>query len=441
MSSSPLSSIDYYDILGVNKNVSENDLKKAYKKMAMKYHPDRNNGDKEAEKKFKDISKAYRILSDTEKRKIYDNFGVDDINMSDTFSGFNAQDLFSNIFNTQGMSSNIFNNFFSNESDKEEYKEINVEISLLESYTGCIKEIKTVINKKCLSCKGNGGNNPKNTYICKKCDGNGFLTTSQKIGSFQFANIQRACIYCNTEGYIPIPLEEICRKCNGICYNTTEETFLLNVEKGVLDNFKIKKPNSGNFNPKTKKQSTMIFNFIINNETGFTREGNNLIFTKNISLGSSICGIDFAIKHLNSEIIRIKYDKIIKPDTSLVISKNYGMPIFNTDKYGELIVRFNILYPSKIKEEYKYYLRKMLYVNINQKNCLEDKEKLKSELIKNLDVKVEDISKYNTFNSSTNNNSTTFNNNSTTFNNNSTTFNNNSPFDNINENHQECVTQ
>lgn len=370
---------DYYKILGVDKSVDEKALKKAYKKLAMKYHPDRNKGDKqaEAEEKFKDISKAYNVLSDPEKRKQYDKFGEAGL-QGGMNSDFDPSDLFASMFGGAGRGGMPFGgmgSFFNSHQPGQQQRrkqtiQYDVEITLEESYKGCSKLLEIPIKNKCDKCNATGTTDTSKSYECSTCKGTGSVTKTQQLGPFQIAQHMTTCDKCKGTGDDTIPDKLKCKVCKGNKTVMKEQKVKLNITPGVLDGFKVDYPNLGDYNPKTKLNDDVAFIFSIKNNTFFKREGVNLVYVKDISLGSSLCGINFAIKHINGELINIKYDKIVKEGDSLTCP-DYGMPIIDTKKFGNLIIRFKIKYPSQIKDEYKSYLNRMLYVDIKQPACLE----------------------------------------------------------------------
>lgn len=362
---------DYYKLLGVDKTVSDKELKKAYKKLAMKYHPDRNKDNKEeAEAKFKEISKAYNVLSDPNKRATYDKFGEEGLQGQ---GNFNPQDMFNDLFGGafHNMGDLFGGRMRGNQTPKKSVMQCDIVISLEESYNGCNKMIELDINIKCDGCNSTGSTDKSNTYKCSTCNGSGSVTKTQQLGPFQIAQQVSVCNKCRGTGDGEIPEKYKCKQCNGKKLINKRKKFKLNVTPGIIDGHSLINENCGHYNVKSGLNDDIQFNFSIDNKTNFKREGINLVYYKDISLGSALCGIDFAIKHINGELINIKYSNVIKPDDSLMCI-GYGMPDINeSGEYGNLVVRFNIKYPETIKEEYKTYLYRMLYVDINQASCLE----------------------------------------------------------------------
>lgn len=375
---------DYYKLLGVSKDVNAKDLKKAYRKLAMKYHPDRNKDNEEhANEKFKEISEAYNVLSDPEKRDMYDRFGKEGLQGNMSGGGFNPNDFFKDMFgganNPFGQGTPFTGGFFNTSSNsthktqREQKKSVrhNVTISLEECYKGCSKMINVNVNDKCESCNATGTKDKSPPVKCGQCKGSGTTTKTKQVGPFQVSQHISMCDKCKGSGEASIPLNNKCGACNGKKLINKAKKLKINVIPGMLDGYTIHNNNMGDYNPFTGVKDDMEFTFNINNNTNFKREGINLIYVKDISLGSALCGVNFAIKHINGELINIKYDNIIKEGESLTC-EGYGLPnIDNKDTFGDLIIRFNIKYPSAIKEEYKSYLVRMLHVDINQKSCLE----------------------------------------------------------------------
>ena len=373
--------IKYYNLLGVEKTATETELKKAYKKLAMKYHPDRNQGDKEAEQKFKDISNAYNVLSDPEKRRIYDMVGEEGLQGGmPSAANFNPNDLFADLFGGRGNSGDFFNPFGHQQQHQTPVMQIPIEITLEECYKGVVKEHTIIVDNCCNVCDGNGGKDKTKKYECTECNGSGTISKTRQLGPFQIAQQIITCNVCNGEGLSQIPFVERCNACVGTRTISSKKGLKITIKPGMTDNQVITLPAAGNYDIKTKQNADIKFVITIKNTTSFKREGANLIFIKDISLGASLCGISFSIKHINGEMIHIKYNDIIKHGETL-LSAGYGLPHSGSpDRYGDLIIRFNIIYPKTIKEEYKTYLERMLYADINQKSVIEGKQL--DELIK-----------------------------------------------------------
>lgn len=415
---------NYYEILGLQESCSQDDIKKAYKRLAMKYHPDRNKSDN-AEEKFKEINEANSVLSDPKQRKIYDLHGITD------FKG--GEDIFSNIYSRFTTNAN---SFFTN-TQSPETRQIGIEITLMDTYNGVKKDVKINVNKKCDECDGYGTCERKYVADCETCNGVGHINQIKNIGIIQISTGTIPCSDCNCTGKKPIPEKFKCAKCNSKMTIYTEDNISLDLKPGLLDNYVVKYNNKGDFNPKTRINDHIELKFSIKNDTFFKREGINLVYTKDISIASLFCGIDFVIKHLNGDLINIKYDKILRHDETL-ISPNNGLPdYYEENTYGDLIIRFNIKYPYKIDPKYKPYIEKMLYVPINQKACLEG-ENLKKINTQNNKYKIKKLKVFNETHHNTTQSNTTPNNSSDKTND---YFSSNEYYYAYNDNEQQCTTQ
>tara|TARA_B100000401_G_scaffold222865_1_gene150766 strand:+ start:79 stop:1257 length:1179 start_codon:yes stop_codon:yes gene_type:complete len=344
---------DYYDILGVNRNASEDDIKKSYKKLAMKHHPDRNPKNRdEAEQKFKEISHAYNVLTDKQKKTMYDQFGEEGLQgsggMPPNFNPFSMfEDMFGNSgdmpgafhFNMNGMNGmNGMGN--QNQNNHQEIKKIKV--SLQDLYKG--KKMTFSISKTVL--------NPKKKKLittCSHCNGSGIEVRVQQLGPI-IQQMQAKCSHCNGSGKT-IPKE---------CLENVKEKIHINIEKGMCNGEQIILKNKGNFNSNTMSQNDLVFVIIEEEHPNFKRVDNNLMFGLDINLIDALTGFSFVFKHLDDEEILISSDTIIKNEEIKVI-KNKGLPYNNNaDVFGDLIIKFNIVFPEKINIEQQDLLKSVL---------------------------------------------------------------------------------
>ena len=381
----------YYDILGINKNASEEEIKKSYKKLAVKWHPDKNPDNKEeSEKKFKEISEAYQVLSDPSKREIYDNYGEDglknDGNMGGGGSPFNSPDDIFKMFFGGGRSpfgEDVFQN--NRQSRKVEPKTVNIPVTLKEFYCGSKKKISLKIKNLCKKCNGYGGLNIKS---CHDCDGKGIKIINKMIGPGMIQRIQMQCNTCNGNQKIA---EQKCNICNGDGKTIIEKSFLLTIEPGCNnDEEKIFK-NEGDENL-NEEQGDVVFVLKEEKNSLFTRIGNDIIYNHNITLGDSIIGIDMSVDLINGEKLSFKEENIIQQN-SYTIFKNKGFPIKNRKEiYGDLYIIYNIKYPSKLlNQNEKDVIKKIL--EITHKNTICDNYN-KSGILKN-NFSIDDIKRKN----------------------------------------------
>lgn len=381
---------NYYQILCINKDASEEDIKKSYKKLAIKWHPDKNPDNKEeASEKFKEISEAYQVLSDPEKRKIYDNYGEEGIKNNDFHSNnaFNsADDIFKKFFGNQNSPfSHYFDNHFSNNRNeaivKTESKIINIPFTLKDCYNGFKRKITLKVKCICKKCDGIGGLNTKN---CEKCHGKGVCIFDRHIGPGMIQRFQNVCDSCNGN---KIKIINICDICNGNKTINEEKQFLLVVDKGVENEDKKIFENIGDQQP-NKITGDIIFVMKEEENKLFKRVGADLIYNYYITLGDSIIGTTVLFNHINDEKITLKEHNIIKHNSYTII-KNKGLPIKDRiNSFGNLYIIYNIEYPTKIlSNEDKNIIKKILptsNITINNNNP----EFIEGELNDNFNIKI-----------------------------------------------------
>jgi molecular chaperone DnaJ len=328
---------DYYSILGVNKESSEDDIKKAYRKVALKYHPDRNPDNKEAEDKFKEANEAYSVLSDPQKKSNYDNFGTSDGGFQ---NGFDISDLFNGF--GQG-----FESFFkqANPSHIKRGNDIHVSvnINIKDVLTGIDKEISYKRNVKCNTCDGYGGKHD----TCKKCGGLGRVKVNKNLGIFNVES-SATCDLCHGNGFI---LKTQCDTCNGSGIISDETKLNIKIPKGVDDKARFTVRSNGHAPDRPTKNSIYgdLFIYVkIINDTPLERNGDNLIYNLTLPYTSLILGAKSTIPTLEKNV------KInIPPKTKVGEIKRLrgqGLPN-NRGKIGDLLVVIQLDIPNELTEE------------------------------------------------------------------------------------------
>jgi len=336
-----LESDDYYSILGLQKNANEQEIKKNYKKLSLKYHPDKNPENREdSEKKFKKISEAYTILSDKETRDTYDRFGKNGLNRGGGGGGFNQNfnDIFDNFFRG-GNHFNFSHNFSNNHIQKKRVVE-KIIINLEQVWSGhrIIKNIKT--EKDCEKCSGYGY---ENVSMCEKCSGRGIVMQVRQIGPGIITQTSSNCDKCLGKGRTGTGNVK-CINCKGNKTIENTKNIAINIEKGVQNHKSIE----------TEIDNTVFTFFVqIENHPIYTRINNNdILLNKDISLLDALCGISFKLKLLNGKEIIIESPKgVVLSHNTIYVLKEQGLPITgNTEKYGDLHIKFNITMPSTIDD-------------------------------------------------------------------------------------------
>jgi len=333
---------DLYEILEINKNSNEGEIKKAYRKKAIKTHPDKGGSEKE----FKKITEAYSILSDKNKRKEYDLYGYDYVNKN---------------FNESNISPfEMFNEFFSgfNSYKKKECTVHKLYISIDEIYSGVIKNITINRDIKCTGCNGLGYINEGIT-TCKACGGNKFKVMTKELIPGMFQQITAPCNDCSMKGYT-IKSGFECKKCNSTGIISNKDNYKINIKKGSKEGTEISLKDKGSYNINKKEYNDLIIKLQEIKNDNFIRKSNDIYTNQTITLDKALCGCIYPLQFLNNQILYLNINKIIKPDI-LIKVKGYGMPekTENTTLYGDLIINFKILFPNKITSKQKDDFKKL----------------------------------------------------------------------------------
>jgi DnaJ-class molecular chaperone len=350
-------SFKLYEILGVSKNASSDEIKKAYKKLAMTHHPDKNPNDKEADVKFREISNAYSVLSDEEQKQRYDHLGDENFN-NDSGGGqseVNVHDMFQHFFGRGGgnpfgggdpFAEAMFGGGFRHHGHpgQQQNKCNNIlkefQASLDDVYYGINKNLTLKITHYCKSC----------IKTCENCNGNGMIQQMIKNG-FMTQIITSHCGNCNGSGTVTKG-DKSCSKCSGNGTYEVDNLCNLIIGKGFEDNVKTVFNNLGEQPKKSNQQpGNLILEIKIQDHPYFVRKGNDLYYKVNITLSESILGKDISITYFDDVIkININQFGIINPHKQYII-KNRGMPIMNSDKKGNMYLEFTINYPKLEKDE------------------------------------------------------------------------------------------
>lgn len=346
----------YYDILGVSKEASSKEIKKAYRKLAMKYHPDKNQGKKEAEEKFKQIAEAYEVLSDDEKRKKYDSFGKGGLKGHHFTS---AQDIFSNFFRDPG--GGIFNFFgMGNEGPRKTRNvQYSLGITLEEFYRGTVKKINIQRNRNCRDCEGRGVNKDAVLNPCPVCKGVGFIVRQTRMGSGIVSTHKQTCYHCNGEKMMANP-SDYCKKCSGKKVYKDNKIVNIHIQPGSKPKDVIQFPGEADEAPGwVAGDILIILQDKAEQEGPWKRNENNLVYNVQISLKEALTGYAVEIVHLSGDKIHIENkSEVISPGSHRIISDR-GMPIRRNNgpivEYGDLIVIFEVQFPlyNEIKDKTK----------------------------------------------------------------------------------------
>ena len=352
---------DYYKILGIDKNSSKEEIKKAYKKLAKKYHPDISK-EADAEQKFKDVNEAAEILLDDRKKQQYDTYG--NTNYQD-FEGFGNSGFGNGSFNASDFGINIddifeqfgFGGGNGSRSKKQKkdtsiYEEI--ELNLEDVYHGIEKKIKITHKIKCSKCNGKGAENKKDIKICPTCNGSGTVIELQRsiLGSIR---TQRPCHTCNGKGHI---INNPCSKCNGEGTETKKETITVKIPKGVENGVTLRVSNKGSYDPETDSYGDLYLKIFIKQNNEYDVDGADLYKTINLNFIQAILGDEIEFQHFD-KTLSLKIPQGTQPGTILRL-KSKGLPYFNYNGNGNLFVKINIEIPTSVTKEQKKILGEYL---------------------------------------------------------------------------------
>lgn len=352
---------DYYEVLGVGKNATADELKKAYRKLALQYHPDRNPGDKEAEEKFKEAAEAYDVLSNPDKKARYDQFGhagVDGaygqggMDTNDIFSQFGS--IFGDLFGGGGFRG--FSGFGGGSAQRRVMRgsnlRIKVKLTLEEIDRGCEKKIKVSKYVPCKTCGGSGSRDGK-LETCPHCHGTGVVTETKRtmLGMMQ---TQSACPHCGGEGRI---VKDKCHDCHGDGIVKSEEIITINIPAGVQDGMQFAISGQGNAAPRGGVPGDLIVLVEEVEHDVFERQEANLYYNAFITFSEAVLGASIEIPTLNGKV-KIKIDAGT-PSGRVVRLRGKGLPILNGYGRGDLLVSLNVWVPKELTKDEKKQLEEL----------------------------------------------------------------------------------
>ena len=344
---------DYYEVLGVSKDASADEIKKAYRKMAMKYHPDRNPGDKEAEEKFKEAAEAYDVLSNPEKKARYDQYGHAGMgNDASDFSGMNFNDIFSHF-------ADVFGGGFGGQGGTQRRVRkggdirIKVKLTLEEVAAPVEKKVKISKQVECPHCHGTGAKESNGVTTCPTCHGSGQVVRQQRS---MFGIIQQAsvCTQCGGTGEI---IKDPCPHCHGNGTVSGEEIITINIPAGVDNGMQMTVPQKGHAAQRGGINGDLLVVFEVAEHNIFERDGNNLYLNYYISIPQAALGASVEIPTLTGKV-KIK----IAPGTQsgqILRLQGKGLPQVNSRIVGDLIVNVNVWTPKSLTKEEKSMLEQL----------------------------------------------------------------------------------
>jgi molecular chaperone DnaJ len=370
---------DYYTVLNVDRNASKEDLKKAYRKLAMQFHPDRNPGDNEAEEKFKEAAEAYEVLNNDDKRARYDRFGHDGLRGggfgSSGFSDIN--DIFSHFSDIFGGGSSIFDDFFSSGSQRGRRRgngsagadlRVNLKLTLEEIADGTTKKIKIKKHIKCDKCGGTGADEGTAIKTCTVCNGLGEVKSISRSVFGQFVNIT-TCQNCGGEGKV---VDTPCRKCMGDGRFQDEVLMSVDVPAGVHEGSYMTLRGEGNAGKRGGEPGAIIVVFEELPHKHFVREEDDIIYNLFITYPQAALGAEVDVPTLNSKAV-LKIDAGTQSGKFLKM-RGKGIRHLNSSGAGNQIVKINVAVPHKMNSKEKELLKQLSEMpNIKDSSKAEEK--------------------------------------------------------------------
>ncbi len=352
-----MSKRDYYEVLGVQKGATDDEIKKAYRKLAIKFHPDKNPGDHKAEESFKEATEAYEVLSNEQKRQAYDQFGfagVDGMNggAHDYSSVFRD---FSDIFGDVG---GIFDSFFGGSGGRQSTGRggpahganlrYNLDIDFKDAVFGIKAEVAYSRNISCSVCGGSGGSGRK---VCPTCGG-----TGQVRRNSGFFSIASTCPSCNGEGFV---IENPCTHCHGKGVTKKQQKIKVTIPAGIDSGKRISISGQGDAGPNGGPSGDLYVYVTVRPHNYFERDGNDLYCVIPISVTQATLGTEIEVNTIDDTRVKIKIPSGVQNGKILRL-KNRGVPfLHNSDRRGDMYIKLHIQIPKRVSSKAKALLREL----------------------------------------------------------------------------------
>jgi len=352
---------DYYEVLDINKNATKEEIKSSYRKLALQYHPDRNKSP-DAEERFKEISEAYAVLSDDEKRRQYDSFGHEGIgarySYDDIFRGVNFEDIFRDIGFGFGGFETIFESFFGGRPRYERAEargadlQYDLEITLEDVYKGKNIEIQVPRNEKCDSCQGSGAKSGTSPQECSKCHGSGQVELTKITGFARFVQIT-PCDRCRGKGTI---IETPCPRCEGAGVIRKTRTLNVRIPPGIEDGQSLVLRGEGEAGSEEGPAGDLFVIAHVKPHKLFRRRGDAILYETSINIAEASLGTEIPVPTLESQG-KLKIPSGTQSGTIFRL-KGKGVPNLDGGK-GDELVKVNVKIPTKLTAHQKKILQEL----------------------------------------------------------------------------------
>ena len=349
---------DYYEVLGISKEANQDEIKKAYRTLAKKYHPDMNPGNKEAEANFKEVNEAYAVLSDEDKRQKYDQFGHAAFDPTAGGGGFGGFGGFDGGFDFSDLFSSFFGGGRSSSASKNAPQRgddiaTRITISFEEAAFGCRKEINFARVEGCKDCDSTGAEKGSKPETCANCKGRGYVTVQQQT-IFGYTQSQKTCSSCRGKGKI---IKNPCHNCNGKGFVKVNKKLEVNIPAGIDSMQNIVLRGQGSAGKNGGPNGDLIIEVRVKSHDFFIREGMDLYCEVPISFVEAALGAEIKIPLLGDKYEKISIPEGTQTGKSFTIKNKGIVDINNSKKQGNIIVTVNIETPKNLTSEQKKILQ------------------------------------------------------------------------------------
>ena len=354
-----MSKADYYQTLGVKRDANADEVKSAFRKKAMKYHPDRNKGDKDAEHKFKEVNEAYEVLKDANKRSQYDQFGHGGMGAGfNSGSGAPGGFDFNDFGNFSDMFGDIFGDFMGGQgqqkardmSERGADLRYDVEVSMQDAFSGIKKNITFTSQSNCKTCDGKGTKNPSDMMDCSSCNGSGRTRIQQG-----FFMIERTCGECSGTGKI---IKKPCTDCKGSGRANKKRDISVQIPAGIEDGMKMRIAGEGEAGVRGGQSGDLYVFIYIKKHELFNREGHDLNCTIPIKITTAILGGEIEIPTIDGKTLKVTIPEGSQSGSQLRL-KGKGMPIMKSGRFGDLLVTIKAETPKNLSKQQKAVLKEL----------------------------------------------------------------------------------
>lgn len=361
---------DYYEVLGVSKGSTADEVKKAYRKLAIKYHPDKNQGDKEAEEKFKEGTEAYEVLSDAKKKQIYDQYGFAGVEGMNGGHGHDYSSVYRDFEDIFGDFGGIFDSFFgggggtrrSGRTAQPRGSDLryNLNIPFKDAVFGTKVQISYNRHVECSPCSGTGAESGGGKKMCPTCGGSGQVRRSSG-----FFSIASACPTCNGDGYV---IENPCKSCRGAGVVQKSQKIKVTIPPGIESGKRINIPGQGNAGPGGGLTGDLYVYITVKPHRYFERDGADVYCVIPISMTQASLGSDLMVKTLDDKKAKLKIPSGTQNDKILRL-RGEGIPyLHNAGRRGDMYIKIRVNIPTKLSSKAKSLLKELSELDQGENN-------------------------------------------------------------------------